>query len=169
MACLSPGLESELLWMVKSPCSLTPRISSQIWNISSHITMLVLPCIAWKLFSWAERLKQSGSQVVLFILSPLNTWFSLGSKHCCKGPFDCPGQSPLAWTHLECLPFWQQISSFPALVDSILQHPPFPLLYMPSYNTPLSWAHFAHLLLCLLWKQRKLPLGVLNMMIYCAD
>ena len=154
--------------MVKSSCPLVPRISSQIWNISCHITMLVLPCIAWKLFSWAERLKQSGSQVVLFILSPLNTWFSLGSKHCCKSPFYCPGHSPLARTHLECLPFWQWISSFPALVDSFLQYPPFLFCTCPL-TTPSYPGHTLLICFFISFENCKLPLGVLNMKIYCAD
>lgn len=67
--------------------------------------MLVLPRVVWKLFPLAGKWKQSGSQAVLFLLTPLDTWcqelgFEIASKALSVVlgilPFCLPGNSVTA-------------------------------------------------------------------------
>lgn len=145
-----------------------PSMKRQFPHNSACSTMYSLKSILL-----GRKVEAKWSQVVLFVLSPLNTWSSLGCKHHFKSPFCCPGHSPLAPARSEFLPSWQWFSCFPALVVSFLQHPPFPLSCMssdnPPYQKPPGHSLLSVFFLVSFENMCKWPLGVLNMMIYCSD
>lgn len=128
-----------------------PSMKRQFPHNSACSTMYSLKSILL-----GRKVEAKWSQVVLFVLSPLNTWSSLGCKHHFKSPFCCPGHSPLAPARSEFLPSWQWFSCFPALVVSFLQHPPLSSFVHVLWQPTLSETSGALLALCfllrLLWK-----------------